>query len=339
MGIRTPVVGSAVGPAVDSEVAELVDKAVSDVRLSRDEAARLFALDEHSPEAFHLHWGAHRIAWQASGGQALIYAQVGIDARPCPGNCGYCSFAAASYAWEREAELPLEDILGYCRAFSENGVHLVSLMTTSVYGFERFLETASAARAALGPEVALMANIGDFDARQAEALREAGVDVVYHAVRLGEGSITAIPEERRRETITAVLDAGLVLMSGVEPVHAELDGDMLLDRMMEVSSWPQVCSGLSRLRHVPGTPMDGTRLLTAPRYRQLGSLFRLLAGSRIPFGSENTCWCNGGTNPRDRQMFPGNEQIAHDVTRQRQALEENGWQVPDRIPRQFGYRR
>jgi biotin synthase len=320
------------GPAVDPEVTDLVNKALFDVRLTRDEAAYLFALDEYSPEAYYLHWGAHQIASRASRGQALIYAQLGIDANPCPGNCGYCSFAASHHAWQQDTELPLETILRYCHAFDTNGVHLISLMTTAAYDFTRFLDIVSAVRAVIGPRTALMANIGDFDTKQAEELKKASIDVVYHAVRIREGIITAIPEKRRRETIAAVLEAGLTLMSGVEPVHAELDDDEILDRMMEVSSWPLICSGPSPLRRVPGTPMAETKLLTTPRYRLLGSLFRLLAGSRIPFGSENTCWCNGGTNPRDRQMFPGDEQIAHDVASQRQELEENGWLVPEFIP-------
>ncbi|MDR1184106.1 MAG: radical SAM protein [Coriobacteriales bacterium] len=328
---RKPVINTH-KPAVDPEITDLVDKAVADVRLTRSEAACLFALGEYSPEAYYLHWGAHQIASRASHGQALIYAQLGIDANPCPGNCGYCSFAASTHAWEQDTELPLETVLKYCRAFDTNGVHLISLMTTAAYDFTRFLDIVSAVRAIIGPRTALMANIGDFDAEQAKELREAGIDVVYHAVRLREGIITAIPEKRRRETIAAVLETGFTLMSGVEPVYAELDDDEILDRMMEVSSWPLICSGLSPLRLVPGTPMANTKLLTTPRYRLLGSLFRLLAGSHIPFGSENTCWCNGGTNPRDRQMFPGDEQIAHDVAAQRQELEENGWLVPEFIP-------
>jgi biotin synthase len=316
---------------IDPEITALVDRAVADERLTRSEARRLFDLDEYSPEAYYLHWGAHQIAWKATNGEARIYAQIGVDARPCPENCAFCSFAtsfaAASGTGKRNEELPLEEVVHYAAAFDAAGTHLISLMTTAAYPFERFLELAAAVRAVIRPETLLMSNIGDFNLEQAVALKEAGIDVAYHAIRLGEGRITAIPEQRRRDTIAAIQKAGLLLMSGVEPVHAELDDDELLDRLYEIASWPLICSGPSRLRPVTGTPMENTRLLSEPRYRQIMSLFRLLAGTRIPYGSENHLWVNGGTNPRDTRMFPGKEAITTDVAACRAELEANGWRV------------
>jgi hypothetical protein len=97
--------------------------------------------------------------------------------------------------------------------------------------------------------------------------------------------------------------------------------------MLEVSGWPQICSGLCPLRRVAGTPLAQAEALKTARYRLLVSLFRLLAGTHIPYGSENTAWVNGGTNPRDTKEFPGEEHIAAEVAARRTELQEAGWQV------------
>ncbi|MDR2197065.1 MAG: hypothetical protein LBO07_03780 [Coriobacteriales bacterium] len=321
---------------LDARIAALVDKAVADEGLSRDEMELLYAQDEHSPEAFYLRWGAHQIARQASGGRALIYAQLGIDAKPCPGDCAYCSFAlSSSSVLPGQDEMPRELIFAYCSAYAANGVHLISLMSTDSYDFESFCEIVSAVRKLVGERVLLMANIGDFDLAGAHALKAAGADAAYHALRLGEGRITAISEQRRRQTIEAILQSGLKLMSGVEPIYTGQDAHELLDRMEEVASWPQICSGLCQLRRVAGTPMEKTPLLSTLRYQQLGALFRLIAGRRIAYGSLNTAWCSAGTNPRDTRMFPGAESMAREVAGEvaaecaarRAELESDGWQV------------
>jgi biotin synthase len=201
-------------------------------------------------------------------------------------------------------------------------------MTTADYSFERFCEVAGAVREVVHPKIALMANIGDFDLDKARALKDAGIDVVYHAVRVGEGAITSIAVERRYETIEAVRAAKLLLMSGVEPIYAEQDDAAVIDRMIEVSSWDLVCSGLGSLRTVRGTRMQDFHPLSRPRYAVLSALFRLLAGTHIPYGSENSCWCDGGTNPRDNHMFPGEDTIAASMSALKSSLEDNEWHVP-----------
>ena len=309
------------------DVVALVDKAVAGGRLERIEVELFYALDDYSPEAYYLHWGAHEIAWQAASGQAAIYAQIGIDAQPCPGGCHYCSFARINSSFEDAAVLPLDTVLAYCQAFSDAGVHLVSLMTTAGFAFADFLEIAREARRLVGSDVALMANIGDFDLAAAKQLRKAGIDIIYHAIRIGEGTITAISEERRRATIQATYGAGLQFMSGVEPVYQGQDAAQVIDRMIEVAGWPLICSGIGPLRAVKGTRMAEAKCLSAPRYRLLSSLFRLMAGTHIPFGGENTRWCNAGTNPRDTVMFPGAESIQTSVAAARQDLQDHGWQV------------
>jgi biotin synthase len=311
-------------------VTALIDKALAGERLRREDVERLFAIDPYSKEAYYLQWASHQVAYSASGGKGLLYAQLGLDANPCPGNCDFCSFAASATdkAWDEERALSPIDILRYCKAFSEGGAHLISLMTTAGYSLARFCEIAAAVRGVVHPNILLMANIGDFGPEDACALKEAGIDVVYHAVRIGEGTITSISAEDRYRTIEATRAAGLVLMSGVEPLYAGQDATAVIDRMMEVSDWDLICSGIGTLRTVRGTKMQGFRPLGNRRLTVLSALFRLVAGAHIPYGSENTRWCDGGTNPRDNHMFPGDEAIAASMEALRRELEDDGWRVP-----------
>jgi biotin synthase len=315
---------------IDPQIRELVDQAVAGQTLTRHQVRQLYEVAAYSPESYYLQWGAHQVAFAASGGKGLLYAQLGLDANPCSGNCDFCSFAASSTqsAWDEARTLSLEDIIAYSKAFSDNGVHLISLMTTADYDFERFLEAARVVRKTIHPRISLMANIGDFGADEALRLKVAGIDTVYHAVRIGEGVITNIPPKRRYATIDAVREAGLTLMSGVEPIYADQEADAVIERLREVAAWDVICSGLGPLRTVRGTRMESHECLSEPRLRVLFSLFRLVAGTHIPYGSENTRWVDGGTNPRDNHMFPGNETIAKSIDALKRDLENYEWRVP-----------
>jgi biotin synthase len=314
----------------DHAAIALIDRALEGEELGYEQIEQLFALDAYSQGAYHLQWAAHRVAWRASEGKGLLYSQLGLDANPCAGNCDFCAFARSNNTktWSDERTLSLDTILAYCRAFSAGGTHLISLMTTAGYNFERFCETVRLVKQAIDSRILLMANIGDFNFEQALALRDAGIDVVYHAVRIGEGQITALSPKQRYQTLTAAKLAGLLLMSGVEPIYVGQDSASVIRRMREVAGWDLICSGLGSLRSVHGTKMEDAQPPGAHRQAVLSALFRLLAGLRIPFGSENTRWCNGGTNPRDNHLFPPAETISASLRTLRRELESDGWHVP-----------
>jgi biotin synthase len=319
---------------IDANVRQAVEAALANERLERDQIHRLYAVKPYSPEAYLMQWAAHRVLREASDGRGIIYAQLGIDAQPCAGNCGFCSFAIDSTdAWREARILDLDAILEFCEAFDEGGAHLISIMTTASYDFERYLKIIAAIRERINPAIMLLANIGDFDFVQAVALRQAGIDVVYHAVRVGEGKITALDPAQRFATLQAAKDAGLILMGGVEPIYADQDEDEVIDRMLEVASEKLICTGLGALRPVKGTPMADYRCLSAPRFNVLANLFRLLVGTRTPFGGENSRWCDGGTNPRSNVMFPGKKTIATSIASLKADLESREWIVPDSYPK------
>lgn len=316
---------------MDAFVKEVVDRVLSGGKMLPEEALALCEqVKPYSQESYYLQWATHSMMSESSKGLGLLYSQIGIDANPCPGNCWYCSFAAEYNDWEGCAEVPLEAILEYCRIFSENGVHLISLMTTANYDFDQYLEVVSSARKVIAPQVAIMVNTGDFGVSEAKRLKEAGANVVYHAVRVGEGSITSLKPERRWETIRAAMDAGLRISSGVEPMYHGVDLRETVARMFEVAEIDPVCSGVGELVCVEGTKMAHCEKISKEERRILAGVWQLVAGrGKAPFGGLNTRWIDAGANPRGTEMLIGEDRIKADIARCRKELVENEWKVPD----------
>ncbi len=312
---------------------DIVDKVVLDGDpISFDEALALCkTVKPYSRESYYLQWGAHQLLHEASGGYGLIYSQIGLDANPCPGNCWYCSFGVDNNNWDDKAEVPLDVVLEYCRIFNENGVHLISLMTTANYSFDQYIEVLRAVRQVISPNVAIMINIGDFGLDEAQRLKEVGGDVVYHAVRVGEGDITSLDPQRRWGTIHAALDVGLHISSGAEPLYHGVDLNAVVQRMFDVAQLDDlICSGVGVLVCVEGTKMENYEKITKEERRIFASIWQLVAGKgKAPFGGENLRWIDAGANPRGTQMLVGEERIKRDIELARKDLVDNEWVVPD----------
>jgi biotin synthase len=296
--------------------------------LSRDEVLALYGVPSQSLEAYQLQWAAHEVAQRLCRGTGQVFAQIGIDATPCPGDCLYCGYATVNATYAGRAEVPLDEVVGYARTFDKNGVHLISLMATSVYDFTQFLELVAQVRAAVRPGLPLLANMGDISLEQAHQLKAAGVNAFYHAVRVGEGIITSLDPVQRFQTITHVQQAGLKLMSGVEPLYEEQDPVAVVDRMFEVAALEPLCGGVSGLVAVSGSRMEQYHPPTLARKRTIAALLRLVMGSRTLFGSGgNVVWVDAGTDPRGRTLPVDHAVLAHKVAQAKKQLEQEEWVV------------
>ena len=317
---------------LDREVEALVDGAVNGRTIARDEAVQLLGLASSSPEAAYVRWGAEQIARTASGGIGQIYAQIGVDANPCPEGCAFCTLSAGNSPWKGPAEVPHDVVADYAFTFDRAGAHLVSLMSTAGYDFDRFLDLVRTVRRTVSPEMPLMANIGDVDYEQARALRKAGVQAAYHTHRLGEGTVTTIDPARRLATFEALRRAGLVLMSAVEPVHEGSDPAEVANRMFEVIGLAPYCAGVGVLTAAPGTAMEPCKHISRKRGAYFAAVMRLCAGTSIPFGTGagNVVWADAGTNPRGRDLPTDLDFLKRDVARLRKELVRQEWQVPAR---------
>jgi biotin synthase len=298
--------------------------------LSYDELLSLLQTPADGADADRIRSAALKMTREASGNRGQVFAQIGIDARPCAANCRYCTFASSSTALEERDELSLEQTVEYARIFDAAGIHLISLMVTEAYPFDLYLEVVAAVRDVIRPVTPLLVNTADLTLSQAEQLCAAGADAAYHAVRLGEGCITNIEPQRRLRTIEHIRAAGMRLMTGVEPLYEELANEEIAELMVQTLDMGAICTGVCPLIVVEGTQMAHYTPPSEARRHLIGALYRLTVGTRIPFGMGGVSWVDAGTNPRGRHLSKNPRELTRQVMEKKHQLEEDGWELPDK---------
>ncbi|MBQ3302199.1 MAG: hypothetical protein IJH04_08675, partial [Eggerthellaceae bacterium] len=290
---------------IDERVMQIADDALAGVTPTRDDVLYLLDFDCYSVEAAYVNARARQIGAQACNGIGLIEGQIGVDANPCPENCKYCSFAAVNsgivdngVARENAFEVPVDEIVRYARMLDEKGVHLISLMATAGLPFERYLEMVSAVRAAIADDQIILANTRDLSLEEARALKAAGANAAYHACRCGEGYVTGIPVEQRHATMRTIREAGLALMSGVEPLWVEMPHDELADRICEIPDFGPFATGACGLSNVPGSALPDFTPAPLLYVKYVAAIIRLVCGLAVPFGGVGAAiWVDAGCDP------------------------------------------
>jgi biotin synthase len=293
---------------------KLLDKlehiATADMALSGDEALELLNLDATVPDFYRLLAISNRISREKFKTRGYVFAQIGINAEPCPMNCAFCSMGGDHYVmdsrWSKDIATVQEEV---GRLLAE-GIDDLFLMTTADYPQERFVECAAAVRAMLPARVRLVANIGDFSPEIAKELKAAGCTGAYHIRRLREGQDTGIPPERREQTLENIRKAGLDLYYCIEPIgpeHAypELVEEMLRARRLDV----QVMAAMRRIP-VPGTPLAAKGQISGLELTKVVAVTNLLVNParsmnvhepmQMPLlAGVNQLYAESGANPRD----------------------------------------
>ena len=323
---------------LDRWIEKRADAATCGETLNTDDALHFMEYESASFEAAYTICAANKISRKASKNIGQVYAQIGLDKSPCPANCSFCTLAAKnnqhndSHKNHEKHIVPLDEIVSFAKVFDKSGVHLISLMSTAAYPFELFCETVAAVRQNINDDMPIMANIGDINLEQAKKLKKLGVQAFYHAHRLGEGVITSIAPERRKASLEAARQAGLQIMSAVEPVCANTAHEDIVGRMFEVIALHPYCSGVGSLTAAAGTEMENVKSISSARTKQIACIMRLCAGTSIPFGTGagNVLWVDAGTNPRGRTLLGCFENLEYEVQRQKKVLEKDAWDVPVR---------
>jgi biotin synthase len=289
----------------------ILDKAFDEQPISRSEALILMRIDLLSPEMYALCGVANELSRRHFGNLGEVYAQIGLDFAPCPGNCEFCSFGAEHGIVKSVIEYPAEDIAQAAKICEDQGANGIYLMTTARYRFEKFLEVASAVRQAISPELPMVANIGDFNEDHAQDLAAAGFQAIYHAVRLHEGQGTAFPIKRRIRTIEAARKAGLKLHFCVEPIGPEHTIEEQVDLMFLGRDLGVAFSGAMRRVCVPGTRVADHGSISWWSVARTVAVCRLVMGNTVLghcthepnlpaiLAGANLLWAEMGPNPRD----------------------------------------
>jgi len=296
---------------LNKDVEAILDRALGGDPVSRDDAMRLMSVDLLSPEMYALCGVANELSRRHFDNLGEVYAQIGLDFAPCPGNCEFCSFAAQHHIVKETIEYGADDVVRAARLSERQGANGIYLMATARYRFEKFLQIADAVRQATSPDFPMVANVSDFDDARARELAAVGIKAVYHAVRLNEGRGTALAVSKRMETIAAARNAGMRIHFCVEPVGPEHSAAEQVDLMFLGRQIGAAFSGAMRRVCVPGTRAASQGSITWWNLARTVAVSRLVMGDtafghcthepNLPsiLAGANLLWSEIGPNPRD----------------------------------------
>ncbi|GEA15212.1 radical SAM protein [Moorella sp. E308F] len=322
------------------EIVYLVDKAKSGEFLDREEMAALFDIAPFTAESAYIQHAAREISSKVSSNTAEVHAHVGINVGPCVRNCKWCSFAAVNKVFAQAGVMPIEEIVRRCRKMEQNGANAIYLVATGTFPFGRLLEIIQEVRRNLSPDTVLIGNIDDFTLKEAYALRDAGLNGVYHAVRLREGIESSIPVEKRLATMRAAREAGLALGTCVEPVGPEHTTGELVEATIIARECGAVYSGCMRRIAVPDTEVGKRGMINEARQAHILAAIRLSTQHEMigmcwhepsvvgPLAGVNIMWAETGSSPRDTHEDCERTR-GRTVAEVRRIYWEAGWKVLD----------
>lgn len=281
--------------------------------ISAEDIALLFEVPLFSAESAKIIAASRRKSERACDGLAEIHAQVGLNIAPCPRNCAFCAFAEKNRIFDTMSELSAEEAVAAVKQFEEDGANAIYIMATADYPFAKYIEITREIRNCLKRETPLVANVGDFDVKQARLLKDAGYSGIYHAVRLGEGCFTSLSVDQRLRTMKNAREAGLIIGTCVEPVGAEHSIKELVEKTVITREASPCFSGAARRIPIPGTELAPHGIVSEARMAHILAVVRLAIGYDTPgncthepnvigaVAGANLLWAESGSNPRDTE--------------------------------------
>jgi len=246
------------GFRAEQDIEKTMNDDLSNMNLSKEEKEALPLLIEEpdSPDCLALRQAAYRKAREMDGNRAYVWGGIGVDARPCPESCDFCSLGEAWHLTpQKEQVLSTDEVCERAGFLSEQGAATIALRTTQHFGAERLAKLAEAVKSVIRPEIRLACNTGECTRAEIERLRRAGFSVSYHVVRLREGIDTRMSPEKREETLRAVNDAGMEVAFMVEPIGPEHTAREIVERARLARQYHAVVIGGMARVPVKGTPL------------------------------------------------------------------------------------
>lgn len=293
-----------------ADMQRILTKVDSDELLTREDAVTLLHIDNYSEGFYTLLAKANELSRKEYGDKGYVFAQIGLNSSPCPGNCKFCSLAYNNFVVEKETEKTREEVLDETKQAVEEGVDALFLMTTADYDFEKYLEISREVKKLLPEDIMFIANIGDFDETGAKKLKEAGFTGAYHIVRLNEGIDTNLPVEQRERTLDAIRKAGLELIYCVEPIGPEHTYEQMADEMLRARRYNVNVMACMKRVCVPGTPLYEKGEITDLELTKIVAVTRLVTRPKKSMNVHepkqmallagvNQLYAEIGINPRD----------------------------------------
>lgn len=292
-----------------------VDVILNDARngklLNKEEAVELLNVKNNSSDFYKIISLANEMTRSEFKNKAFIFAQIGLNAEPCSGNCKFCAMGKGHYSMDSIWRKDLDSILTEAKNIVSEGIDDLFLMTTADYPVSEFIRIGKKVREILPDRVKLVANIGDFDFDTALKLKEAGFTGAYHIRRLREGQDTGIKPEKRIKTLDSIKKAGLELYYCVEPIGPEHSYDEMADEMLRARGYKVGVMSVMKRTPVSGTPLFEKGQISAIELSKIASVARIVTRPHRAMNAHETtqmsliCGVNQlyaelGANPRDK---------------------------------------
>lgn len=293
------------------------DKINNNVNLTKEDAIELLTINNVSNDFYRLISKANELSRKQYKNKGYIFAQIGINASPCSGNCKFCSLAKNNYLVDSQFEKSITEVVTQAKMIIKNNVEALFLMSTADFDKNKFLSIGEAVKAVLPDKVQLIANIGDFSFEYAERLKTIGFSGAYHIVRLREGIDTDIKKETRLNTLNAIKSAGLDLYYCVEPIGKEHTYDEIADEMIRAREYKVDVMAVMGRVGVNGTLYESASDLSELELTKITAVARIVTNpkksmnihepKRMPLlAGVNQLYAEFGGNPRDNQSATEN---------------------------------
>ena len=300
-------------PGIRDTIDACREKALRCEDLTRDEFIALLSIDPDSPDCDYLGKTARKVKEHFSGNVARLGTSIGLDLRPCKMSCDFCSLGEKVGLVTQEYEITDDTAVQLIADLRKRGFYQFTLRTTEFYPIERLVNLAKRIRSELGYEFALSGNTGELTLEKAKMLKDAGINAVYHAVRLREGIDTPLSIETRSTTIRNAKAAGLRVSSGIAPIGVDHTPEEIADLFLLYYKLNVDGMCIMRRINVPGTRYEGMPEVSDRRLAQIVAVARLACGKRWtiaihPAVKQGLLWGSDhisvetGANPRDNNI-------------------------------------
>ncbi|MDR2969182.1 MAG: hypothetical protein LBV32_06205 [Tannerellaceae bacterium] len=321
-----------------AKIDDAARKMLSGTILGKSEMVELLGMDTDSDECAYLREKACECARIVTQNKAYLWGAVGVDYIGCAASCRFCSFGKEWGLVKGERIYTLPEIIAQAREYVESGVHFIVLRTTQYYPLDALATFARAIRKEVEGDYELIVNPGDFDLQTANNLYENGVNGVYHAIRLREGTDTPFRPEYRIKTLSAIKSSPLNLIHLVEPVGPEHSYGEIADRFLCAVEHGAYISGVMARIPVKGTPLGDIPQLSDNEIAKITAVLRLSGGSVVRHicvhpasgaavqSGANVVVVETGAIPRDSRPSSG-KWLNFDALSAKKLFEENGFTV------------
>ncbi len=300
---------------IDENIYRILQRARDGLAPSKTECIAMLECPPTSSEASIMRAVADALTRQRFQNQSMVFGQIGIEIHACPGKCKFCTFGEGHTKFE-SSEMSFEDILVCAQNFIASGeLNALFLMTMHTFDFKRLIDIICMLREKIPPTQQIVVNIGDIDCQQAIELRKAGISGAYHVCRLREGVDTALDPQQRKDTIKAIIDAGLDWYYCCEPIGPEHSSAELVEQLFLGIEYGCVQHAAMRRVYVDGMPLAQYGQISELRLAQVTAVVALASmacpqtkgiGVHEPnliglTSGANVIYAETGANPRDTE--------------------------------------